>query len=53
MLLAAAYALTIFSFFGGLVVIGYGFKTKAAIPVVMGGVYSVSAIAVFGALAGV
>lgn len=48
-----AFAICAFSFFAGIVIIGHGFKTKAAIPVLMGGVYSLSAIAVFGALAGV
>lgn len=48
-----AFAICIFSFFAGLATIGHGVKNKAGIPVLMGGVYSLSAIAVFGALAGV
>lgn len=53
LILAAAYGLTIFSFFAGLVVTGHGLKNKAALPVLGGVIYSASAIAMFGALAGV
>lgn len=52
-LLAAAYGLAIFSFFGGLVVAGHGLKMRAAIPFAGGIIYSASAIALIGALAGV
>ena len=53
LLLAAAYGLTLFSFFAGGVVVAHGIKKKAAIPVLMGVVYSASALAIFGTLAGV
>lgn len=53
LLLALAYALAIFSAFAGLVVTAHGLKTKGAIPFAGGIIYTASAIALIGALAGV
>lgn len=49
---ALVYAICVFSFFAGLAIIGYGFKNRAAAAVLGGVVYTASAIAVFGAIAG-
>jgi hypothetical protein len=53
LLLAAAYGLAIFSAFGGVVITAHGLKNKAAIPFAGGIIYTASAIALLGALAGV
>lgn len=50
--LAVAYAVTIFSLFASVHVIGYGVKIKAVIPTLGGVIYLASALALVGVLAG-